>query len=335
MTLLIYLFALLTTQDRIVCDLWTQAITRDGLLSACGTLALGNLRVDVYDLEMRQVCARDAMSLLTVLEDCDLNGTLDQYILRIVEHRPRQIICIVESGNQFMPSDQEIAAQCPEANGQIYSVESAGTKQADAPAWSCPARILDIGDGLYDQAASPAALATDQPLEMLNERLIWTGLADRYTTTQWQNQFDGEIFSAAITYAVPARLLKKIIMSESQFWPFYEGRAGETGVMQITDNGLDTLMRFDPTLDRDYWTHNELDQLWTRALTRDALVCHLCNMEQALENIRADMPIYARMLAAFHCRAVTINPAISGSLAWRQAIVDYNGSAEYLARIEE
>jgi hypothetical protein len=41
------------------------------------------------------------------------------------------------------------------------------------------------------------------------------------------------------------------------------------------------------------------------------------------------------LIAAYQCRAVTINPALVGNDTWRQSVVDYNGSADYLGRIEQ
>jgi hypothetical protein len=123
---------------------------------------------------------------------------------------------------------------------------------------------------------------------------------------------------------------------ESQFWPFYVTADGERGVMQITDNGLDVLMRFDGAdIDPYYFERGETGRLWSRAVTRDALACHGCTLTEAIAKIKMDMPTYARILAAFHCRAVTINPALDGDLAWAQTVVDYNGSFEYLERIEQ
>jgi len=138
---------------------------------------------------------------------------------------------------------------------------------------------------------------------------------------------------------VPAKLMKRMMRVESQYWPFYTAPAGEIGVMQVTDNGLDTLLRFDHEFDPFYFERDDLDQFWSRSITRNKLYCNACTMEEAIAKIKETMDIYARLLAAFHCRAVTINPALlapdAGDLAWRQAVVDYNGSADYLERIEQ
>lgn len=360
-SLVIYLYALLTSQDTILCDLWTRVITREALIAACGSEQLSGYRVDAYALDMTLLCSRDSVELLNILASCNLPAPLDLYLLRIVRHTERNLLCIVESANQSAPSADEIAAQCPDAIGKIYVIESAGVKQADPPAWTCPARVLANGDGLYEQAEGPAALATAEPLTWLAGKLIWSGMVRpacngsglnprtlaandcgmaqaQAMVTLWQNQFDAQIYTSATAYNIPAKLLKKILITESQLWPFYSAdhsRAGETTVMQITDNGFDTLLRFDPALDVDYLGRDDINQLWARAVLRDQLVCMNCDVEQAIENIKQNMDIYARLIAAYHCRAVTINPALAGHDAWRQAVVDYNGGAEYLARIEQ
>jgi hypothetical protein len=196
---------------------------------------------------------------------------------------------------------------------------------------------------------------------MLAGKLIWNGIVkpvcngsglDPYTlgadacglsstrdyVIRWQNQYNGEIFDAATKYAVPARLLKRMMSLESQFWPLWESASGdgEIGVMQITDNGLDTLYRFDKSFDPFYWERSDAGKFYSRSITRDRLYCHGCNMEKLIEKTKQNISLYAQMLAAFQCRAVTLNPALNDGShdAWRQAVVDYNGSAEYLAKIE-
>jgi hypothetical protein len=105
--------------------------------------------------------------------------------------------------------------------------------------------------------------------------------------------------------------------------------------MQITDNGLDVLLRFDHLIDPNYFDRTDQGKLWSRAVTRDALVCVNCTIAEANQKVKKDMPTFARLLAAYHCRAVTINPALSGDLAWAQAVVDYNGGYDYLERIQQ
>jgi hypothetical protein len=369
MTTILFLFALLTTpHDRYICDMWTRAITQEGMAAACGTLQLAGYRVDLYDLDMKLVCQRDAIYLnnfneLMIVCDIPQPYRLDDYVLRIVQPGWTELICTVKSEHEDLPTEQEVREQCPEGlinfKTGAYSIawkEQVAPKE-ETP-FTCPARSLSIGPGLYQQVPGVDYLATDQSLTWLAGKLIWTGQVkvtncygnglDPYTLAanpcgmaqakskvyQWQNQFDAEIYSAARAYNVPAKLLKRMMSIESQFWPYYIGDANEIGIMQVTDNGLDALLRFDTAIDPTYHSRDDQNKAWSRNVTRQLFTCINCNLEKAIAHIKIAMPTYARLLAAFHCRAVTINPALFGDLAWRQAVVDYNGSTQYLERIE-
>jgi hypothetical protein len=368
MTTLLFLFALLTAPtDKYICELWTRALTRDGLIQACGTTQLAGYRVDVYDLSLRSVCQQDAALLNDMQElmrECNMNAPLDEYILRIVQPGFTELMCSVISAQKKLPTLDEVADQCPEGLTRFktgaYSIAwKAEYIPPEQTRLSCPARELITGQGLYEQAFSPESLMTDASLPWLAGKLIWNNVIsvdscqgsglDPLTLAanpcglthaksfvyQWQNQFNPEIYSAALAYHVPARLLKRMMMTESQLWPFYNGKAGEISIMQVTDNGLDTLLRFDPAIDPTYLSRTDQGRQWSRGATRQIFTCLNCSLEDAVTHIKQTMPYYARLLAAFHCRAVTINPALTGADTWRQAVVDYNGSAEYLRRIEQ
>jgi len=366
MQTIIFLFALLTMPtDKYICDLWTRAITREGMLAACGTLLLDGYRVDVYDLDMNPVCQVDAVYFNDIEEMkiiCGMEKPLDEYILRMMQPDTNSLICFVESVHEDAPTIYEIAAQCSEAKDGMYTVEPAGIKAPDASdvPFSCPKQKLNIGFGLYEQASSADGLLTDESLTWLAGKLIWGGVIkpqcygsglDPYTLAadgcgmafaradviRWQNQFNDAIYTSSVAYNVPAKLLKRMMSIESQYWPFYTAPAGEIGIMQVTDNGLDTLLRFDPEIDPFYFERDDINKFWSRSITRNKLYCRSCTLEEAVAHIKNNMNIYARLLAAFHCRAVTINPALleQGNLAWRQAVLDYNGNADYLTRIEQ
>jgi hypothetical protein len=63
----------------------------------------------------------------------------------------------------------------------------------------------------------------------------------------WQNQFDDQIMKVAIDTKVPAQLLKNLFAQESQFWPGVYRKPNEFGLGQITDNGADTLLLWNPS----------------------------------------------------------------------------------------
>lgn len=64
---------------------------------------------------------------------------------------------------------------------------------------------------------------------------------------EWQNLFDEEIFKAAIETGVPAQLLKNVFSRESQFWPGIYQSYREAGFGQLTENGADTVLLWNPS----------------------------------------------------------------------------------------
>ena len=69
----------------------------------------------------------------------------------------------------------------------------------------------------------------------------------RPAVIEWQNQFDELILSTAQETAVPARLLKNLFARESQFWPgIYQG-APDVGLGQLTEDGADTTLLWNPS----------------------------------------------------------------------------------------
>lgn len=362
MTTVLFFFAILTApQDRIICDLWTHALTMEAYKAACPTSALAGLRLDVLDVDtLDLLCSKPADDLPRVLEVCGLGGPLDAYVLRLVEPDFQTLVCMIQSESDITPTPVQVAEQCPQA-GANYEVEYAGKREVkEAQAFACPVRNIPQGFGLYEQPFDADDLTTRDDLPLLAGQLIWNGYVTviscdgtsgvnmhRIATPcgyasahddviRWQNQFNAQIFTAATIYNVPARLLKRMMMVESQFWIFHDrGADGEIGIMQITDNGLDTLLRWDREIDPAYLSRSAEAQAWSRNVTRQMLICHHCTLQEATDHIKQTMPYYARLLAAYHCRAVTLNPALTGADEWRQTVVDYNGSGEYLAKVEQ
>ncbi len=126
----------------------------------------------------------------------------------------------------------------------------------DLPAWlNTPGSAADLSsnDSLYFLSAA-----------LINNGLVDAsscqnnGLADKITANEcgvskaapkvqyWQNLFDQEIFSVAREDGVPAKLLKNIFLRESQFWPGIYDDIKEVGLGQLTDNGADTALLWNP-----------------------------------------------------------------------------------------
>jgi len=129
-------------------------------------------------------------------------------------------------------------------------------------------------DGLPDWARTPQTpdgLATDAPYVYLAGRLIANRVVDasdcpdgglrpdgtanacglglaRDAVKAWQNRFDPQILDAAQKIGIPAVLFKRLIARESQFWPAEYPEIHEVGFGQLSPNGMDTLLLWDPDL---------------------------------------------------------------------------------------
>ena len=160
--------------------------------------------------------------------------------------------------------------------------------------------------------------------------------AAREKMVDWQNMFDPQIYAAALQVQVPARLIKAILLTESQGWPFWgTGSAGEVGAFQVTDAAADVLLRYDPALLPEYPRLGEAEQADARAALLAGLDCPYCTLSEAIQKTRENIPTYARLLAAYRCRAVSLDPALAGTDAWRQAAADYNGGIDYIRKVEQ
>lgn len=70
--------------------------------------------------------------------------------------------------------------------------------------------------------------------------------AARPRLIEWQNRFDDEIIQVANDTGVPARLLKNVFARESQIWPGIYTTYKEAGLGQLTENGADTMLLWNP-----------------------------------------------------------------------------------------
>ncbi len=153
---------------------------------------------------------------------------------------------------------------------QSWYVDILSTQWRGAPLAGCSEtwNVFPPVGGVPAWLSTPSSaedLATNIPYEYLAANLIKQGVVDastcadgglldngqvspcgleaaRSAVNDWQNRFDGLIFSAAQETGVPAQILKNIFSRESQFWP--DGTVGhpEAGLGQMTDGGADTTL---------------------------------------------------------------------------------------------
>ena len=256
----------------------------------------------------------------------------------IYEVSNRRLICSIETPPNTYPTDQQLADNCPYniSNGlyfgEIEMTHFEITKSGDPGPFCVPPNV-PIGSGMLETPPSAEGLWTDDPLLMLADRLRWYGRSE--TITEWQNLFNQDIYNAAISSGVPAHLLKTLIGVESQFWPLWTPSENEISMGQITDAGIDVLMRYDEAAfnticnqavagcDRGYHIMSVAKQAMVRDTLRATLICHACSVDQAIEQERYNIGIYARVLRAYGCR---------NGWDWIAALKDYNGGDKYLER---
>lgn len=180
--------------------------------------------------------------------------------------------------------------------------------------------------------------------------------AARPQLMEWQNRFDDEILLASKETGVPARLLKNVFSRESQIWPGIFKTYREAGLGQLTDNGADTILLWNPDffrqfcpliLDQSYcelgWGNlGEVEQ----NMLRGALVnkvnasCPDCPTGIDLTDANYSVRVFAEGMLA-NCeqvgRIITnltgFNPGQVSSYEdlWRYSLVNYNAGAGCLS----
>jgi len=161
-----------------------------------------------------------------------------------------------------------------EAGAHFWYVDVLSTQWAGAPPAGCAQTweaFPPVG-GPPDWLSTPEQpedLASNIPYDYLAGHLITRGAVDvsscpdggllpsgaastcgleaaRPAVQEWQNQFDDMIFNAAQDTGIPAQLLKNLFSRESQFWPGIVTSIPEVGLGQLTDNGADTALLWNP-----------------------------------------------------------------------------------------
>jgi hypothetical protein len=157
----------------------------------------------------------------------------------------------------------------------VISTQWVGSEIATcADIWQAFPPVGGIPDWL-STPEDPAFLVSEEPYAYLAGRLISEGVVDASSCPSggllsngyadncglevampevivWQNQFDDQIMQIAMETKVPAQLLKNLFAQESQFWPGVFRQPNEYGLGQITDNGADALLLWNPSFYNQY-----------------------------------------------------------------------------------
>ncbi len=221
----------------------------------------------------------------------------------------------------------------------------------------------------------PAALTSDIPYNYLSANLILQGVVDarscpdggllpdgganecgqeaaRGAVDQWQNQFDTLIINTAQETGVPAQLLKNLFARESQFWPGIFKASTDAGLGQLTENGADTALLWNPSFFDQYCPLVLSSQACSKGylhlkpanqqLLRQALVstvnasCENCPLGIDLSQANFSVGVFAHtLLASCEQTGQVIYNVIGqspGNVAsyedlWKFTLVDYNAGA--------
>ena len=214
------------------------------------------------------------------------------------------------------------------------------------PAWLTTPEVADL-------------LATETPYYFLAGQLISQGLVDasgcpgngllangyadacglevaRPLVIDWQNRFDERIIAVARETGVPGQLMKNLFAQESQFWPGAFKDPKEFGLGQLTENGAETVLLWNPDFFSQFCPlvleestcakgYLYLDQT-NQATLRGALAlqaksdCADCEAGIDLSNADFSIKLFAQTLLA-NCEQV--------------AQIVYNGTDQIAGRVSE
>jgi hypothetical protein len=353
LAILMFFYLLLPPANHPICTLWiAQPATLDDVAAACPEgITLENYQVDFVNIWNEKVyCTQNATAIYAPYDACGFTETLDNFRLEVyAPANGETVLCSVNSYNN-PPTRAEFAAVCSWDAMNAFDEGRAELRYMGIVDQPSPV-VIDIpvpstGTGLYDQPAAVDDLATDESLTWLAGRLIWhnqvqPNCADGFSgldpvtlaadacgsqsaaplVTNWQNQFDADIYAAAAAEGVPARLLKRVLKVESQFWPLWDERpAGEVGMAQITAAAADQYLRW---YRPGYPYASEKIQIQMQAEFMNALRCQGCSLHEAIQKEHANIPTYARLLKAYRYSAED----------WHGALVLWNGS-DYANKVE-
>jgi hypothetical protein len=173
-----------------------------------------------------------------------------------------------------IPNGDFMSPEGQSSDQQMWYVDVLSTQWRGAPLASCS----EVWESFPDVNGPPQwlttperveDLSTHEPLYFLAGVLIENGEVDvsgcpdggltspgvasecgldkaRPALGTWQNQFDTEIIQVAKNTGVPAQLMKNIFYRESQFWPGIYQSFKEAGLGQLTSNGAETTLLWNP-----------------------------------------------------------------------------------------
>jgi hypothetical protein len=229
-----------------------------------------------------------------------------------------------------------------------------------APDWlSTPPQSEDLSSdipytylaaNLILQGAVDASACTDSGLVPEDGGVNTCGLeAARPTVNEWQNRFDSLIFDTSQSTGVPAHLLKNLFARESQFWPGIFRSTGDVGLGQLTENGADTTLIWNPSFYHQFCPlvlsseecgkgYMHLDEEQQFALRRGLIgsvnaTCQECPLGLDLTQADFSVSVFAHTLLANCEQAGRVVRNLTGNTPgdvasyeemWKFTLVNYN-----------
>ena len=217
-----------------------------------------------------------------------------------------------------------------------------------------------------------AELTSDIPYNYLAANLILQGVVDasvcpdngllpdggadacgqeaaRGAVDQWQDQFDSLILSTSDETGIPAQLLKNLFARESQFWPGVFKASVDAGLGQLTENGADTTLLWNPSFYGGFcplvlpmercaegyvFLEDEERQLLRQALVSSVnATCEECALGIDLSRANFSVGVFAQTLLAsceqagqvlFNTVGQAPNTVASYEDLWKMTLVNYN-----------
>ena len=340
--------------DHILCKLWvSNPPTQTQLVQACGTWPLVNIDTLVW----RAINTDGAVERFGSANDVTAISDIiawDHYTIQIVDPNIYETTkCSIKIEHSGSPTLAEATDQCPnqidqwQAGKLILKLVGTLPLQDTSDKQICKMPTPPNGPGILDMPDKPTELATTKPYELLAGALLWHGLAEPrcsgYSGLQsawpsmattcglesampnviaWQNLYNPSIYQAGAAAGVPPRLLKAMIAQESQFWPGWVNVAGETGLLQVTEQGADIALRYSPDLYNQFCKGSDCSAGYD--LLPDYRQSELW---QALLKPDRSMLTNARIVAAYYCYANEIDHQTDPTDRWDVTLAVWNAGA--------
>jgi len=285
-----------------------------------------------------------------------------------------------DSSEKFQAKVRMIVLADPMSGESYNYVDVLSDQWTSSPSASCSQTWGSFPplQGIPDWLTTPAdvsGLASNRPFELLARNLINQGIVDvsacsdfgllpdghaspcglkaaQPNVEKWQNRFDEQILTVAQESGIPAKLLKNLFSRESQFWPGIMDDGRESGLGQLTNNGADTTLLWNPSFYSQYCPlvldasvcrrpYALLDPIFQEML-QSALVrsvnsfCQDCPLGLNLEQANSSVFTFAQTLLANCEQAGQIVENVFNETAgkvssyddlWRFSLVNYNAGS--------